>query len=411
MAQTIVRGLRDVTTAQSQLIPAQYVQNKIDLLTANKAKWTLIMRGNKKKTVGGWAYYILEDLLVKRVTTLASTAAVAATTWNLAAGTGAYVAGWDILWNRTRNVFVHAEARSTDAITVIANIDSGTDVQGEVGDEIVIMGNTTQEAGGLTLSKTTTETRRTNYVMDVLTPLSFSDMAAMSDYIMDGKDIDVQTMKMAIEHQRTMYLQSMLGPLAAKITSIGTNYENPTENAYPFAMSESYRAFLNGRADADHIRTDPDLTKEEFQKALRYSREGEGEGEIDENPIIFHGLSLTDEAMPKWFGAQQRFENKTSVNAARAGLNYKQWHTGSATYDMMYLPELDSSISGGYNFYFICRRSKIGYVAYNQMDTHMAELKPDQDNPKTRAKYLRTVYGTYFTQPNAHVFGKFITSS
>jgi hypothetical protein len=403
--------LRDVTTAQSQLIPEQYVQNKIDLLTANKAKWSLILRQNKKKTVGGWAYYILEDLLIKRKTTLASTAAVAAVTWNLAAGTGAYVAGWDILWNRTRNVFVHAEARTDDAITVIANIDSGTDVQGEVGDEIIIMSNTTQEAGGLTLSKTTQETRRTNYVMDMLTPLSFSDMAALSDYVMDGKDINHQRMKMAIEHQRSMYLSSMLGPLAAKITSIGTNYENPVENAYPFAMSESYRAFLNARADTNHIRTDTDLTEQEFVRNMRYAWEGEDEGEIDETPVLFCGHALTMEAFPKWNLSRQTFEKMQSKSEARLGMKYTKWVSQAGDVDIVYLPELDSSISGGQNFYFFTRRSKIGYVAYNGMDTHFTDLKPDQDNPKTRAQYLRTVFGTYFTQANAHVFGKFVTSS
>lgn len=412
MAQTIISGLRDTTTAQgTQLIPPQIVQNKIDLLTANDAPWTLITRAAKKhKPVGNWSYLITQDLLLKRSTTLASAVAVGATTWNLATDTGDYVSGWDILWNRTRNVFVHVQSVSTDAVTVVANIDSGTDTAGVAGDEVWIISNATQEAGGMVESLTTQETQRTNYQTDIMTALDYSDMAMFSDYFFEGKDIDFQRMKSAIEHQRKLERALKLGPKATLLTPSGT-YENPTRNgSYRAGLTMSFRAFMSAYADSSHLLTDTDLTEAEFIDNTEPAFYAEDEGANKKKVLLWLPPRLAT-GMTKWNIGRGKFESKTSSKKATLGLKFTRWDSPFGPIDLVIDHELQSTVSGGEHMYFFVDVGRIGYVPYKNLDTHMVELPQTISNPKRQVVYWRTVMGSHYTQENAHVYGKFVTTS
>lgn len=412
MAQTIISGLRDLNTAQANIIPTQVVQNRIDLLTANDAPWTLLTRAaNKKKAVGDWEFRVYQDLLIKVHTTLAAQVLVAGTTWNLATGTGAYVSGWDILWNRTRNVFVHVQSMSSDAATVLANADSGTDTQGEIGDEVIVLGNATQESGNVVQAKTTQETYRTNYVTDVMTALEFSDMALNSDSFFSESDYMFQKNKAAIAHQRKLEGLMKLGPKAALLTSFGT-YENPTKTstAYPVGMTLSFRAFMNSYADSDHIITETDLTEAEFiTKVLKPIFYAENEGQNKKKvvgyvpPSFLVGLTL-------WNIGRQRFESVTSQKPASAGLSFNRWLSPFGPIDLIVDQQLESSISGGVHYAFFVDLARVGYVPYKNLDTHFIE-NAVKDGRKRTLGYYRTVFGTHYTQENAHVWLKFATVS
>lgn len=411
MAQTIESGLRDVVTAQgTTLIPPQIVQNKIDLLTGNDAPWTLITRAaNKKKAVGDWTFYIYQDLLLKRRTTLAETATVADATWVLAAGTGDYVASYDILWNRTRNVFVHVKSISTDTVTVLVNCDGGTDTQGEVGDEIWILGNSMQEAGALPTAKVVAETRRTNYVTDVETVLDYSDMAMYSDYFFEGKDIDYQRMKAAIEHQRKLEMLMKLGPAPKLIAGSGT-YVPALNSTYGIGFTMSFRAFMNSYADTNHIKTDTDLTENEFINNLEHAFFAEDEGQNKKKVMMWCAQRLAT-GMTKWNIGRNRYHDMTSKNAKTLGLNFRRWETPFGPVDMVIDHELQSSVSGGIHYYFLVNPKRMGYVPYKNLDTHMVEYPQTITNPKRKVICWRTVFGTWYTQENDHLWGKFSTVS
>ena len=322
MAQTIIEGLRDVHTAQDQLIPEQIVQNKIDLLTANKAPWTLFTRSaKKKKAIGDNTFYIYQDLLVKAHTTLASTVAVAATTWNVAAGTGDYIAGWDILWNRTRNVFVHVKSISTDAVTVIANYDSGTDTQGEAGDEVLILGNATQEGGGVVQARTVQETKRTNYPQDIMTAFEFTDQAKQSSSHFSQKDSDYQMLKFGIDHQRKLERVIKFNGLPALTTGSDT-YEDPVQSgSYKVGLTMGFfGGFMNTYADSDHIQTEASLTENEFIEILPYVFFAEYEGQNKKQIALICGPSLLS-GITRWNIGRGRYTNETSTKPKTLGLN------------------------------------------------------------------------------------------
>lgn len=414
MAQTIIRGGRDVNTAQDQIIPPQVVQNRIDLLTRDDAPWTALTRSmKKKKAVGDSTYFVYQDLLVKGHTTLAETATVGDTTWVLAAGTGAYVAGWDILWNRTRDVYVHAKSRSTDTITVLANADSGTDTQGEVGDEIIIIGNATQEGGGVVGSVTTQEVKRTNYVTDIQTSVEFTDMARNSDSYFEEDDFEYQLeLKGQITHQRKIERALKLGPRPTLFTPAAT-YENPTqESTYQAAFTQSFKTFMDTYADADHVKTDTDLTEAEFIRNFEQFWFAEGEGhQKSKKPVLFASQKLAT-AITLWNIGRGRYSmDKAGADSAVPGMKFMRWTSPFGDVPIIIDHDLTSNISGGVNYYFCVDKRFIGYVPYRNLDTHIRRKVPVTRNGKIDLAYIRTVMGSYYTQENAHFFGKFVTTS
>lgn len=409
MAQTLFEGLRDVETAQDQLIPEQVVQNQIDLLTANKYPWTLFTRSaKKKKAVGDNTFYIYQDLLVKAHTTLASTAAVSATTWNLAAGTGPYVAGWDILWNRTRNVFVHVQSVTTDAATVVANFDSGTDTQGEAGDEILILGNATQEGGGVPQARSTQETKRTNYPQDIMTPFEFTDQAQNSDSHFNQKDEAYQLVKDAIHHQRKIERVIKFNGLPTLKTPSGT-YEDPLRSAswkVGYTMG-FFAGFMNAYADSDHIQTEASLTESEFIEILPYVFFAEYEGQNKKKIALICGASLLS-GITRWNIGRGRFTNETSDKPKTLGLNFTKWDSPFGRIDIIVDHEMDSSVAGNENWAAFIDRSRIGYVPYRNLDTHIKRnVTRERATIKREIGYFRTFMGTHFTQENSHLWLKF----
>lgn len=411
MAQTLIKGLRDVETAQDQLIPPQVVQNKIDLLTINKAPWTAITRTTKKKkAVGDNTYYIYQDLLVKAHTTLASAVAVSATTWNLAAGTGDYTTGWDILWNRTRNVFVHVQSVSTDAVTVVANFDSGTDTAGVAGDEVVILGNATQEGGGVPQARSTQETKRTNYPQDVMTAFEFTDQALNSDSYFNQSDESYQLIKFAIEHQRKLERIIKFNGLPTLKTPSGT-YANPVrDGSYKVGYTMGFlNGFMNAYADSDHIQTEASLTENEFIDILPYVFSAEYEGQNKKRVALFCGMNLQAGIM-RWNIGRGQYEMLTSTKPKTLGLNFVRWNSPFGVIDIVPDHEMDSSVAGNENFAVFVDRSRMGYVPYRNLDTHIKRnVTRERATIKREIGYIRTFMGTHFTQENAHLWLKFNT--
>jgi len=414
--QTVYSGIRESITAQAQLIPDQVVQNKIDLLTSNKAPWTLLTRSGKarpKKPVGSWTYYIYQDLLIKAHTTLAAAAAVGATTWNVATGTGAYISGWDVLWNRTRNVFVHAQTVSTDAVTVVANVDGGTDTAGQVGDEIIILGNATQEAGGIVQAKTIQETKRTNYVEDTMTSWHFSDMALNSDSFFTQKDPSYQRMKIMIEHQRKLERKYKFNGLAKLLSTATSTYTNPsatsTSRKTGFTMG-FINGFMRTYADADHWQTQDDLTENEIIDQLEYVFYAENEGQNKKTVVWWVPPKLLT-AMTKWNIGRNQYTDRESKKNATLGLKFREWVSPFGIINIITDHELGSTVSGGRNFYCFMDLSRVATIPYAGLDTHIKIHKSTYSAPKETIGYIRTVDGTYFTQENAHLVGSFITTS
>jgi len=409
MAQTVIQGLRDLVTGQANLIPEQVVQNRLDLMTKDRAHWTLLTRlGTKHKPAQSWTYKIHQDLMIKIHTTLASVAAVGATTWNLAAGTGAYVTGWDILWNRTRNVFVHAQSRSTDAITVVANVDAGTDVAGQVGDEIVVLTNANQESNNIPSAKTTSPTIRTNYVQDVITAWDFSDMAMFSDSFFEQSDFDLQKMKIAIEHQRKLELMLKLGPLA-KLFVPGATYTNPAQISSMYTgLTMSLRAFMGAYADSDHVVSEPDLTENEYiDLVLQPYFFADGEPQNKKSGIQLTPPSLAS-GIAKWNIGRGRFEMRESKKIP--GFRFQQYESTFGPIKIIIDHDLQSTVANGTHYAFLVADNHIGYTAYKNLDTHIVE-NAIKDGRRRVVGYIRTVMGSHYTHENAHVMLKFQTTS
>jgi hypothetical protein len=409
VAQTIIEGLRDVETAQAQLIPEQVVQNKIDLLTANKTPWTLFTRSaKKKKAVGDNTFYIYQDLLVKAHTLLTAQVAVSATTWNVTTGTGAYIAGWDILWNRTRNVFVHVQSISTDAVTVVANYDSGTDTQGEIGDEILILGNATQEGGGVPQARTVQETKRTNYPQDIMTAFEFTDQATHSDSHFTQKDEAYQMMKFAIDHQRKIERVIKFNGLPA-LTDAGGTYEDPLRSGtYKVGYTMGFfGGFMNAYADSDHIQTEASLTENEFIDILPYVFFAEYEGQNKKQIALICGPSLLS-GITRWNIGRGRFTMETSSKPKTLGLKFTKWDSPFGRIDIIVDHEMDSSVAGNENWAAFIDRSRMGYVPYQNLDTHIKRnVTRERATIKREIGYFRTFMGTHFTQENSHLWLKY----
>lgn len=410
MAQTIFSGPRDVQTAQDQIIPEQIIQNSIDLLTINDAPWTAITRAAKKhKPVGDNTYYIYQKLLIKGHTLLTAAVAVAAGTWNVSTGTGAYIKGWDILWNRTRNTICHVKSVSSDAITVLYNADSGTDTAGVTGDEIVILGNAIQEAGAITQAKSNQEVKRTNYIQDIVTAVEFSDLAKNSFSHFSKNDYDQTWMEALIVHQRSLERTYKFNGKAALLTTATSGYENPdargTTTKTPLTMG--FHGFMNTYADSDHIITEQSLTEFEFLDSFEAMFYSEYEGSNKKKIIGFVPEGFMT-GVSKWNIGRGRFTDHTSSNPKRLGLNFKIWDSPYGPIELIIDHEMTPSVRGNQKMCFFVDRSRLGYTPYNNMDTHVRK-NAVKDAEFRDLGYVRTVGGTFYTHENSHVVLKYHT--
>ncbi len=144
----------------------------------------------------------LSDQLMPRLTTLNNGGAVAsgATTFTVAAGTGAYFRPNDIL-RMANGENVRVTSVSTDTLTVVRSIGSVAASSITDGTDVIKIGNASAEGATLGTIKMTQQVANYNYCQIQRDPLGFTNTLVNSD-LYGGSEPQYEAKKKMMEHRR-----------------------------------------------------------------------------------------------------------------------------------------------------------------------------------------------------------------
>ena len=93
------------------------------------------------------------------------------------------------------------------------------------------------------------------------------------------------------------------------------------------------------------------------------------------------------------------------------GLKFKRFDAAShGTVDIVRYWPFESTVSGGYHYYTIIDKNRIGYCPYKGMDTFM-EKDVVKNGVLVKAGRIFTSMGSVYQHPNVHCLVKFKTTS
>lgn len=144
----------------------------------------------------------LSDQLMPRLTTLNNGGAVAsgATTFTVAAGTGAYFRAGDIL-RMSNGENVRVTSVSTDTLTVVRSIGSVAASSITDSTDVIKIGNASAEGATLGTIKMTQQVANYNYCQIQRDPLGFTNTLINSD-LYGGSEPQYEAKKKMMEHRR-----------------------------------------------------------------------------------------------------------------------------------------------------------------------------------------------------------------
>lgn len=412
-ANTPAQGRR-VATEQTAMIPPQIVGKSVDLLNPNVAPFALFVHKTQKKApVGDFTYYYHDDEHPIVTTKLTAVVASGGTTWNVTTGHGTCITPNMILFNKNNGVRAQVISVSSDAITVLDNVDSGGAAAGSVGDEIEVLAPALAEGTNVMNMVSTEPNKWTNYIQNMQRPVIITKHGQNSDQYYGEKDEARQWKKAGIEFQQAMDRAMMFNGAPALLTFSTQTLPSPPSGGKG-GLTMGFEYFMKTYADADHYRTETDLTEFEFLELMEAAFQAElGAG--SDHKICLAPRQFTT-GMLKWNLAKQRFwgaEKMAGAAGTVPGLRINRYETTDGIVDFIRYNPFETKLArnaGGWNYLAIIDTARIGYVPYKNMDTYI-ERDVVQNGAQIIVGYYFASIGTVWHQPNTHVMCKFQTVS
>jgi hypothetical protein len=424
MAQTINQGMKSTAemtfTDSTTIIPTHYVDKVLAVITKSAGQFRQLAKFNKETPSPNRTVNIGEDLLIKNTTTLASAYTASGTSMVVAAGTGSYAASRNMVLNRDKpGSGRHLVMKiATDTWTIKPDVDGGTATNGDVGDEIIILGQFIEEGGPAPLAKNVEYVKRTYYIPHHGKSLEFTDEARRSGSWFRVGDYDYQKNKQfLIEFVRDGEMNAVWAGLSAAWTLTGEDWDPVEKLGRVVNLPPGFLTWMEANADADHNVFDLDLTKREFMNHRKPMFYAESEPRNKEQAHMFHGPEFAN-GVAGWFEGQGRFELKVSKGAGPQkiglGFSFTQWDSPFGVIRMNEMEHLDSRSGNGRNYYFTVYRP---YMSWQTFKSGNTEFDTRIIMNMVPSRYFETVdciheYATpIFRQPNMHFVGSFLSTS
>jgi hypothetical protein len=405
---------RRIGTELVGLMPAQVATKMLDILADNESAFNIFLGMNDLsggvRQIGNHTYLVHADEHVKVVTLLTAAVASGGTTWNVTAGTGKCCAPWDILWNRTRNLYAQVVSVSTDAVTVLDNIDSGTASASQIGDEVWNLGNRLEEGTGVPNMKSTEPNSETNYIMKIITPIIFTEDALEADSFYPT-DFNRQWAKGAKQHMRSVDLAVAMGGKAR--LAVSTSQTAPTYKGNYFGQSVGWLTWHRTYADTTHWITETDMNESEFLTRMvepAFLTETAGSDEkVCLGPIQFAT------ARSQWKLSKTRYWSEDKMKGSKSGypvnLRYSRMETDYGLVDFVRYWPFESTVAGGTHFISIIDKKRIGHCRFKGRPKTRKKDDVTKTGDQIIAGYYEDMLGTVFRHPNVHVTAKVNTFS
>lgn len=401
---TTIYNQRTATTELANLIPVQYLGDKVYLLDPNENPFSLITRLAKKRVVGALSFKTQDDVLVPEWGTLQAGSSV--TSWILATGEGSYMAPWDILLDVNTGTMCQVTSISTDTLTVVDNIDGGgASTAQAAGDIIIKLGNAMEERAGVPTARSTQETTITNYIQRVSTPMKTSYPAKNAAYHYSGSDYMYQNRKAMIEHTRDLDRIFLLNGVGNDFT-VAAAITSPADNAVTngTAVTMGLRGFIATYADSALNRTETDLTETEFYEWVKDAfLYGSSE------KILFASNRLI-QALMMWNIGRGQFIMETSKANKTLGLQFASVTTPHGVLKVINHKILAPKASTAPCDNFIVDMENIGYVYFKGLDTTVMR-DVVKDGSHQYIDEISTYCGTEFRLANTHARLRFTSFS
>lgn len=422
--QTVNEGFKSTSeltfTDSTTIIPTHYVDKILATVTKNAGQFRMLAKMNKETPSPNRTVKIGEDLLIKNWTTLASAYTASATSMVVATGTGDYATSRNMIYNRDKPGSGRhlVAAVSSDTWTIVPDVDGGTATDGDVGDEIVILGQFIEEGGPAPLSRNVEYVTRTYYIAHHAKSLEFTDEARRSGSWFQVDDYDYQKNKQfMIEFVRDSEMNAVWAGISTAWSLTGTDWDPEEKTSRIMNLPPGFISWMQENADADHNVYDLDMTKQEFMNKFRPMFYGEQEPRNKKQAHLFHGPTLA-EAIMHWFDSQGRFEYKVSKGAGEnkigLGFAFNSWQSPFGLIRMNEMEHLDSRSGNGRNYYFTIYRP---YFSWQTFQDRRSEFDTQIIMNMAPSRYFETVDVIHeyaipiFRQPNMHFLGSFTTYS
>lgn len=405
---------RRIGTELAALMPEQVATKMLDILADNESAFNIFLGMNDLsggvRQIGDYTFKVHADELVKVVSTLAADTASGATSWTVASGHGECFAPWDIVWNRTRNLYAQVVSVSNDTLTVLDNIDSGTASAGTTGDELWNLGPRMEEGTGVNNMKSTEPNEETNYIMKLLTPIIFTEDAMEADNFYPT-DFNRQWAKGAKEHMRKVDLAVALGGKAR--LAVSTTQTAPTAKGNYFGQSVGWLTWHRTNADSSHWITETDMTESEFlSKMIEPAFLAEPKG--SDEKVCLHPIQFAT-ALAQWNLSKIRFWSEEKMKGTKTGypikLKFSRLETNYGQVDFVRYWPFESTITGGTHYMSIIDKKRIGHCRFKGRPKTRKKNDVIKNGDQIVAGYFEDMLGTVFRHPNAHVTAKINTFS
>lgn len=226
---TITSGIVDTEAVLSDEKVVD-MEERFRLLDPDTSQFMTILNKLPSKAAKREKVNWLEDELFPNLTTLAASATSAATTVDVATGTGTYFRAGDLVRVVSTGEMLEVTSISTDTLTVTRSIGSVAAVSAASGGDLLIVANAAAQGADYGTLKVTKRVLGYNYTQIVRHPFGFT-----------GTDVEIETYgpgdpanelaKKAVEHKRAMENLAFFG--ARDFTS-----NSPSSKGYAGGLQE-----------------------------------------------------------------------------------------------------------------------------------------------------------------------------
>lgn len=241
MPTTILSGLVDEQDVLADEKPPD-MDSRMQMLDPDSTQFTTFLMRARSKPASNPKVQWLEDQLMPRVTTVATSATSATTSIVVATGTGDYFRAGDIVRVPTSGEAFRVSSISTDTLTVVRGLGAVTANTAQTGVQLVIVDNASAEGATLSVRKITKPAAAYNYTQIFRHSFGFTNTAAATRFFAGGQPEREQVKKLT-EHKRSIEAGLFFGPRsidttgATPIRTMGGCVEFITTNVFNTAGS------------------------------------------------------------------------------------------------------------------------------------------------------------------------------
>lgn len=386
----------------TSLVPTVVAGREIAMKGADDAPFMVMVNQTQKMpAVNNVSFIVHDDERIRRTAVVSADVASGGTTINV--DDASIFKPWDVLYCYEKEYRVMIVSISSNALTVVANVDSGGASAISAGDVVVNLGPALEDGTDLTSMIGTIPNAFTNYIeltQVVISQTKMTETAGNYYKSPQGKRLWEQGIRQFREHLDLKLMFNGAPRLVAGST-ISASLTLPTSTTNQVGLTAGFWWWHNTYASAANKRNLGTMTEYNWIDTLGVA--------FDERGGSDHKVALlprqAGEFLLKTSLGRQRFQVMTGDGKEMPlGMKFRRFDNGmNGVVDLVrYAPFEPRGANGLYKFAII-DKNRIGYVPYAGMDTFIERNLPVTKMQKI--DYIAAAMGGVWHIPDSHVTG------